>query len=134
MKSSFCHVQLNIDFSNLSFYKDLFSFLGWSVIFETNEVMGLKSEKNGDLWFVKNTKTKQQDYDSIGMNHIAIRVERQKDIDVVAKYLKQRNVERLFETPCHRPEFSSEGNTYYQVMFASPDKILFEIVYIGAKQ
>ena len=41
----------------------------------------------------------------------------------------------LFETPRHRPEFAeSDGHTYYQVMFASPDGILFEIVYVGPKE
>jgi hypothetical protein len=35
----------------------------------------------------------------------------------------------------HRPEFaSSEAGTYYQVMFRSPDGILFELVYIGPRQ
>ena len=37
----------------------------------------------------------------------------------------------LFETPRYRPDFSSEPNTYYQIMFESPDRILFEIVYVG---
>ena len=27
----------------------------------------------------------------------------------------------------------SESETYYQVMFESPDKVLFEVVYTGAK-
>jgi hypothetical protein len=35
----------------------------------------------------------------------------------------------------HRPEFSmSTEETYYQVMFESPDRILFEVVYTGTKQ
>jgi hypothetical protein len=40
----------------------------------------------------------------------------------------------LFETPRHRPEFSSEDSTYYQIMFESPDRILLEFVYTGPKQ
>ena len=134
MKSSFYHVQLNIDFSNLTFYKELFSFLGWSIIFEVNDVIGYNSKKDGDLWFVKNTSGKRQDYDAIGVNHLSIRVEFQQDIDAIATYLRKKHIQHLFETPRHRPEFSSEGNTYYQVMFTSPDNILFEIVYIGPKE
>jgi hypothetical protein len=50
-------------------------------------------------------------------------------------YLKQHGIKALFETPRHRPEFSgSEAETYYQVMFESPDRILFEVVYTGPKQ
>ena len=41
----------------------------------------------------------------------------------------------LFETPRHRPDFAhGEDTTYYQVMFESPDRILFEIVYTGPKE
>ena len=37
-------------------------------------------------------------------------------------------------TPRHRPEFSaSEHDTYYQIMFESPDRVLFEVVYEGPK-
>ncbi len=38
-------------------------------------------------------------------------------------------------TPRHRPEFSQgPDQTYYQVMFESPDRVLFEVVYTGPKQ
>ncbi len=41
----------------------------------------------------------------------------------------------LFGTPKHRVEFAdSPKETYYQIMFESPDKILFEIVYKGEKR
>jgi len=40
----------------------------------------------------------------------------------------------LFETPRHRPEFAqSPEQTYYQIMFETPDRILLEVVYIGVK-
>lgn len=110
------------------------SFLGWSVIFEESDVIGFKSQKNGDLWLVESSKEEKQDYDEVGTNHISIRVESQIDIDDATKYLKQNKTDTLFGTPRHRPEFSlGEHETYYQIMFESPDKVLFEIVYIGAK-
>lgn len=108
-------------------------FLNWSVIFEKSNVVGYKSGTNGDIWFIKNDSKKQSDRDGIGMNHISIRVDEMKNVDEVVSFLKAKNVASLFETPRYRPEFSSEGQTYYQVMFESPDKIVFEIVYIGAK-
>jgi hypothetical protein len=68
------------------------------------------------------------------VNHIGIGAESQADVDAVVEYLRDRGVELLFETPRHRPEFSGgEGQTYYQVMFESPDRILFEVVYTGPK-
>ena len=110
-------------------------YLGWSVIMEDKDFAGYKSKSNGDLWFVKSTKDKNNDYDNYGVNHIALRVENQDDVDAVAKYLQKKGTKMLFSTPCHRPEFSaSEKETYYQIMFESPDRVLFEIVYIGPKE
>ena len=135
MKSHFYHIQVNIDFKNISFYKDLLFFLGWSVIFETSDTIGFKSGENGDLWFVDSQKKEQTDYDKMGMNHLSVRVEKQPDLDRLISYLKEKQILPLFGTPKHRSEFTSNKNeTYYQVMFVSPDNILFEIVYIGPKQ
>lgn len=135
MNSHFYHIQINVNFKHASFYKQLFSFLGWKVIHEDSDVVGFKSSSNGDLWFYDDGKKKDQtNYDNIGMNHLAIRVENQKDIDALVTYLEKEKVELLFDTPRHRAEFStSDDETYYQVMFTSPDNILFEVVYIGKK-
>jgi hypothetical protein len=55
-------------------------------------------------------------------------------VDTVAAFLRRKNVPALFGTPRHRPEFAEgEGQTYYQVMFTSPDHVLLEVVYIGPK-
>jgi catechol 2,3-dioxygenase-like lactoylglutathione lyase family enzyme len=134
MKSAFYHLQININTKNLSFYNDIMKFLGWIIIFENEEMAGYRSEKNGDLWFIGAQKQQITDYDGYGVNHIGLRVENQSDVDEVVTYLKQHRVEPLFETPKHRPDFASEPDeTYYQVMFESPDKILFEVVYVGPK-
>ncbi len=133
MKSFLYHLQINIDFANISFYKDLMSFLGWGIIFEEDAVVGFKSETNGDIWFLKAPNLKESSSDDLGVSHVALRVEEQKDIDEVVSFLRKNNVKPLHDTPRHRPEFSSEGQTYYQIMFESPDKVLFEIVYIGSK-
>ncbi len=135
MKSHLYHLQFNINFKqNIKFYKDLFEFLGWSVIFETDAIIGFKNATNGDLWFLDSKKKEVQDYDATGLNHIAIRVSEQKDIEELIKYFETQSVDMLFGTPKHRPEFaSSEEETYYQIMFKTPDNLLFEIVYIGKK-
>ena len=134
IKSNLGHLQVNIDPRNKFFYKDLFNFLGWSVLLEDNEFIGIGCEKGSSLWFTSCTKNVNNDYDGQGMNHLAIAVEKQKDVDETVSYLKQHNIKALFETPRHRPEFcGSPDKTYYQVMFESPDHILFEVVYTGAK-
>ena len=58
----------------------------------------------------------------------------QADVDATVGYLEKQGVAALFETPRHRPDFAtSETDTYYQVMFESPDGVLFEVVYTGPK-
>lgn len=135
MNSHFYHIQVNIDFKNISFYKDLLFFLGWSTIFETDDTIGFKSGTTGDLWFVDSEKKEQSDFDTMGMNHLSIRVDTQSDLDNLIAHLEENAIKTVFDTPRHRPEFTEKENeTYYQVMFISPDNILFEVVYIGLKK
>ncbi len=135
MKSYFYHLQINIDFEqNNQFYKDLMQYLGWNIIFEGDGMFGFRSDTTGDVWFLNSQKKEIMDYDMVGVNHISIRVEEQSNIDQILEFLKQRNIQSLFDTPRHRPEFTAKENeTYYQIIFETPDKIQFEIVYIGKK-
>jgi catechol 2,3-dioxygenase-like lactoylglutathione lyase family enzyme len=134
MKSHLYHIQVNINFANITFYQELMTYLGWQVIFATEGVVGYKSGQSGDIWFCKAIKNEQGDYDKTGVNHISIRVENMGDIDKFTEFLRKKNIKLLFDTPRHRSDFvSNESETYYQAMFASPDNMLFEIVYIGPK-
>lgn len=135
MKSHFYHLQINVDYAkNGQFYKEFMTLLGWTEIFSQSMMAGYKSGTTGDLWFIDAAKKTVNDYDNIGVNHLAIRVEKQSDVDEVVTFLKSKNIPALFETPRHRPEFTAQENeTYYQVIFESPDKIQIEVVYIGAK-
>src|SRR5690349_14320515 len=134
MQSSLGHLQINVRKDSLPFYADLFGFLGWNTLYQDEGVMlGVGGSNNASLWFAAGeTKDVANDYDGPGTNHIAISAEAQADVDAVTDYLRGKGVELLFETPRHRPEFGmGEGQTYYQVMFASPDNLLFEFVYTG---
>ena len=134
MQSALSHIQFNIDPSNIGFYKELLDFLGWKVIFEMEGMAGLQGKGDASVWFMPQAASAANDYDGPGMNHLGIGVESQSDVDEAARYLTGKGVEALFETPRHRPEFAmEEGRTYYQVMFKSPDNILFEVVYTGLK-
>ena len=134
MQTHLGHMQLNVQAANVSFYKELLTFVGWQTIIEDDGFLGMADERGVSLWFVGHAKAVDNDYDGPGVNHLAISVASQADVNTVAAYLTERNVAPLFETPRHRPDFSADPErTYYQVMFESPDRILFEVVYIGAK-
>jgi catechol 2,3-dioxygenase-like lactoylglutathione lyase family enzyme len=129
-KSNTGHIQINISAKNLPFYKELFGFLGWTPLYEDENMLGVGDEHG--FWFAPAMKEVKNDYDGPGVNHIGIAVSAQPHVDEAVAYLKAHNIEALFETPRHRPEFShGPENTYYQVMFETPDRILFEIVYTG---
>ena len=135
MKPLLGHLQINVATANLGFYKDLLSFLGWQTLYEDQTMIGAASAQDSSLWFVGGAKEVAYDYDGPGMNHIGFGAERQEDVIATARYLEERGIARLFETPRHRPEFAGgEGQTYFQVMFESPDRLLFEVVYTGPKQ
>lgn len=134
MVSCLNHLQVNVDPKNFGFYKDLMAFLGWRTLSDSESVVGFGSGTNGSLWFQKGLKDLATDYDGTGVNHIGISVDSPAAVDLTADYLKKRDIILLFDTPRKRPEFSDAGELYYQIMFESPDKILFEIVYTGPEQ
>lgn len=133
--SSVAHLQLNIDFENLSFYADLLQLLGWKSTYSDDSLAGFTAGKSADLWFGNQPNKAMPDYDQRGLNHLAFKVDTQAAVDATVAFLEQKMVEMKFETPRHRPEFSeSKDHTYYQVMFTTPDNILIEVVYTGPKQ
>jgi catechol 2,3-dioxygenase-like lactoylglutathione lyase family enzyme len=134
MQTKFGHMQVNIAAANTAFYRDLMTFLGWNVLYEGDGFIGLGDPNGASVWFMGGAKEVANDYDGPGMNHLAISASSIADVDTAAGYLKEHGIVALFETPRHRPEFAGgEGQTYYQVMFESPDRILFEVVYTGPK-
>ena len=134
MKASLSHIQLNISHSNATFYKELFALLGWPTIYDQENMVAFGSFTDLSIWLLESQKPEENDYDKKGMNHLGLKVAKQSEVDEVVKFLEAKNIRALFETPRHRPEFSgSEQETYYQVMFSSPDNILFEVMYTGPK-
>lgn len=134
MKSNVGHFQINVNPKNISFYKDLMNFLGWSVVYEDPGMVGVADDRGVSLWFTSPLKEGCNDYDQMGMNHIGISVPTQSDVDQVVNYLHDHAIPPLFDTPRHRPDFCpAPDRTYYQVMFETPDRILYEVVYTGPK-
>jgi catechol 2,3-dioxygenase-like lactoylglutathione lyase family enzyme len=135
MQTRLGHLVFGVRPANLAFYRDLLAFLGWQTLYDSEEMLGVGDSHQISLWFGTAVKPVDNDYDGPGVNHVAISTTTQSDVDQAAEYLQERGIAMLFETPRHRPEFSgSDDQTYYQIMFESPDRILFEIVYTGAKE
>ena len=132
--SQVSHLQINVAPENVVFYKELLGELGWETYHDDPAMFGAGGKNGASLWFSGSSNGTANDYDGIGTNHIGLGVDSQADVDSAAAYLQGKQVELLFETPRHRPEFSmGDDSTYYQIMFESPDKLLFEIVYMGPK-
>lgn len=134
MKAGFGHIQFNINPQNINFYQELLTFLGWKVLHKDDSMLGVGYSDGTSLWFTPLTLRMENNYDGPGMNHFAFHVESIAEVDEVVEYLGCNGIPALFDTPRHRPEFSNgPDHTYYQVMFESSDRILFEIVYIGPR-
>ncbi len=134
MQSSLAHLQVNVEAANLDYYRKLFAFLGWTTLLDQDGYLGLVGSNGASLWFVAEANGAQNDYDGRGVNHIAIGVPEIGGVDAAAGYLAEAGIAALFETPRHRPEFAmGPDQTYYQVMFESPDHMLFEVVFTGPK-
>lgn len=132
MQTQLSHLQFNIKPENMPFYADLLAHLGWKSWHADEGMLGVGDKNGVSLWFVAKVKAVSNDYDGPGLNHLAIGANSTGDVDLAAAYLAERDVELLFETPRHRPEFSlGPDQTYYQIMFETPDRILVEIVYMG---
>lgn len=132
IKSNVGHIQININPEHISFYKELLCFLGWSVWHEDPGMLGVGNELGTSLWFAGSTQAVENNYDGVGMNHLGIAVNTQAEVDQVVAYLQEHGIKELFDTPRLRPEFcAGPDKVYYQVMFESPDRVLFEVVYTG---
>jgi catechol 2,3-dioxygenase-like lactoylglutathione lyase family enzyme len=134
MRSGLGHIQFNVRAEHTPFYRELFTFLGWEVIYDADGSVGVLGKNEVSFWFIGQVQEGSIDYDGPGMNHIGISAESIADVDAAADYLRGRGVDLLFDTPRHRPDFASdEQHTYYQIMFETPDRLLLEFVYTGPK-
>ena len=127
------HLVFNVKAGGLAFYRNLFAFCGWKTLYDVEEMLGVMDDRGVSAWFAPEANANANDYDGVGLNHLALNVDHQSDVDRMVDYLREQNIPALFETPRHNEEFSAAPDTYYQVMFESPDRILFEVVYTGVK-
>src|SRR4051812_22609807 len=112
MKTSLGHVQLNVDGTNFGFYKELFNLVRWHVIFGDDDVLGVGAGGTS-LWLAAGANPVANDHDGPGLNHIGFHTETTADVDAAVAWLKERGIELLYGTPCHRPEYESDTDVYY---------------------
>ncbi len=129
------HLQFCIAPANLQFYKDLTAHLGWTTWNDSAEVFGVGFDDGTSLWFTPNANGGTNDYDAAGVNHLAFGAASIAEVDATVAYLNVKGIPLLFDTPRHRPEFTggNDKDTYYQVMFKTPDNLLIEVVYSGPR-
>lgn len=138
MASWLHHVLFRIDMANVPWYRDLFAALGWRLVRETDDVLGVVGE-NGELLEFTGPYHPEvtNDYDGKGLNHIAIAVESVAEVDAFVVWMAGHGIAPLFDTPRHRPEFAAYSTApdgdYYHVMFESPDSLLLEVLYVGPR-
>jgi catechol 2,3-dioxygenase-like lactoylglutathione lyase family enzyme len=127
MKAHLYHLQLNV--TNIPFYRDFFSFLEYKIIDQSPNHLGATDGKT-DLWIIRTDKP----YDAhpyhrkaCGLNHMAFRVPTPHDVDRFnTEFLVPRNIIPLYGSPKSFPEYHPD---YYAVYFEDPDRIKLEIVY-----
>jgi catechol 2,3-dioxygenase-like lactoylglutathione lyase family enzyme len=127
MKAQLYHVQINV--SDLNFYRDLFGCLEYQIIDEGPEHIGA-SDGRTQLWVIKTGKP----YDEMpyhrkasGLNHLAFMVGGSEEVDRFCReFLEPRKIATLYDTPRRFTDYHPE---YYAVYFEDPDRIKLEVVH-----
>lgn len=132
MKAQLYHLQVNVRDAkaSLPFYKALFGYLEYRVVYETDSVAGF-SGGGADVWVVAaDPKHIGPGFHRkrAGLNHLAFRVDRREDVDrFQAEFMAPRGLGALYGTPRDFPEYRPG---YYAVFFEDPDRLKLEIVHI----
>lgn len=129
---SLYHVQMNVSDASrsLPFYKEFFGYLGYRVITESPEHLGVRNGTT-DFWLTeadKNHRSKSFHRKATGLNHLAFRVATKQAVNrFVTEFLEPRGIQPLYASPKHFPEYVPG---YYAVFFEDPDRIKLEVTHI----
>jgi catechol 2,3-dioxygenase-like lactoylglutathione lyase family enzyme len=131
MKTQLSHIELKVSNPEYSFpfYSSLLVYLGYRIIHQDKICIGFFNPPN-QIWLTK-TRDKYVDVpfhrQHTGINHIAFKVESQKDVDkFYTEFLQPKNIPTLYQTPKLFPEYTPD---YYAVFFEDPDRIKIEVNY-----
>lgn len=132
IKTSFNHLQIYVSNKEVSFlfYKDLLLYLGYRVVDEDKNHLGMRN-KPTDIWLKEvpeENKAKGYSRRNIGVNHLAFGVSRKEDVDKFCReFLVPRGIRMLYNSPKSFPEYAER---YYAVYFEDPDKAKLEVVFL----
>jgi catechol 2,3-dioxygenase-like lactoylglutathione lyase family enzyme len=126
MKAHLYHIQLNV--SDVSFYRDLLVFLEYRIIDEGPDHFGA-TDGSTDFWIIRTGSP----YGALpyhrkapGLNHLAFAVAAPQDVDRFCReFLAERKIQPLYGSPRLFPEYHPN---YYAVYFEDPDRIKLEVV------
>ena len=124
MKASLDHVKINV--SDVGFYKNFLTYLGFEIYKEHPGGFGVKKGEIG-IWVYSTPGQHIRDfnYQTTGLNHLAFKVESKEAVNKFYKdYLLPKRISVLDEPKEYPYE---EG--YYAVFFEDPDHIKLEVVY-----
>jgi catechol 2,3-dioxygenase-like lactoylglutathione lyase family enzyme len=126
MKAHLYHLQLNV--SDIHFYRDLLALLEYRIIDEGPDHFGA-TDGQGSLWIMRTEpphSTRPYHRKACGLNHLAFGVSRPQDVDRFCRdFLAARNIRPLYASPRLFPEYHPH---YYAVYFEDPDRIKLEVV------
>lgn len=126
------HVQMNVSDASrsLPFYRDFFAYMGYRVIAESPEHLGVRNGTT-DFWLMETEKEHRRKgfhRKATGLNHLAFRVSSKQAVKRFAReFLEPRGIQPLYASPKHFPEYVPG---YYAVFFEDPDRIKLEVTYI----
>jgi catechol 2,3-dioxygenase-like lactoylglutathione lyase family enzyme len=125
------HMQLNVGApAALAFYRELFGFLRYRVIADTDSVVAA-SNGTTDFWLVlvpPDRRRARFHRKNPGLNHLCFGVAGRSDVDrVVTEFLRPRDVAPLYDSPREFPEYRPG---YYAVFFEDPDRLKLEVAYV----
>lgn len=132
MNTTFNHLSFNVSDAkkSLPFYKELLTFLGYSVVSESPDHLGMRNSPT-DVWISEtDSKFKAKGFHrkSTGINHICFGVKSRAEVDKFNnEFLKKRKIPALYNSPKAFPEYTKD---YYAVYFEDPDRIKIEVAYL----
>src|SRR5580693_8747182 len=131
-KSFVYHLQINVSDAkqSLPFYRAFFSYLGYRVVDESPEHIGV-SDGTTDFWIIQSKKAhakRRFHRKSPGLNHISFGVASPEAVRKFTRdFLKKRKMKVLYDSPRSFPQYHKD---YYAVYFEGPDRIKLEVTHI----
>jgi catechol 2,3-dioxygenase-like lactoylglutathione lyase family enzyme len=127
---------LTINVSDVEFYYQLFTALGWKIMGHTTRKVSATDGQVG-IWclkfaskFTKNGFHRK----NIGLNHLAFRVDSRAAIEhFYQDFVAAKGLTDLYDGPREYSQYN-QGKGYFATFFEDPDRLKLEICYIAKEE